>query len=264
IENTDFKQALNLANKTIADTNREIDQANTRNMEIEKQLADLNTQITRQIAEGDATKKQLTSAMADITSLTQSSQALEQSITRLNEEKRLLNQQIEESSQRLRALENEYLALQSNTQAEIDALTQSGEIQQQNISSLTHDKQLLGQEIKTYNRQLLTIKGEYEVVKAKYDELVKPARSTKGKYIAEVYYIKGENGNFIRYKEPGDRGFRNLPLPEVEKQLTKLKAQWGQDLYIKIIIPQDSGLTYNEAWNFMRDLLAKYDYYYQE
>ncbi|MCP3689777.1 MAG: hypothetical protein GY784_15330, partial [Gammaproteobacteria bacterium] len=46
IENTDFKQALNLANKTIADTNREIDQANTRNMEIEKQLADLNTQIT--------------------------------------------------------------------------------------------------------------------------------------------------------------------------------------------------------------------------
>jgi hypothetical protein len=33
---------------------------------------------------------------------------------------------------------------------------------------------------------------------------------------------------------------------------------------VKVIIPGDSGLSYNEAWNFTRDILSKYDYYYQE
>ena len=58
--------------------------------------------------------------------------------------------------------------------------------------------------------------------------------------------------------------FIDLSLAEVEKRLTKLKQEKGNDLYVKIIIPTDSGLTYNEAWEFMRKLLAKYDYYYQE
>ena len=55
-----------------------------------------------------------------------------------------------------------------------------------------------------------------------------------------------------------------LSLYEVETRLTKQKAEKGKDLYVKIIIPENSGLTYNEAWNFMRNLLVKYDYYYQE
>ena len=32
---------------------------------------------------------------------------------------------------------------------------------------------------------------------------------------------------------------------------------------IKIVIPKNSGLTYSEAWTFMKGLLEKYDYYYQ-
>ncbi len=278
IENADFKQALNQANELITAANLEIEQVNMRNLEIEKQVANLSTQITRQKAEGDVTKKQLASALSDIASLTQSSQTLQQNVASLSEEKQLqiqqianltqekllLNQQIEESSRKLRALESEYLALRSNTQAEIESLTQSGMTQQQNISSLTQERQLLNQEIETYNRQLLTLKGEYDVVKSKYEELIKPARSPKGKYIAEVYYIKGKNGKIIRYKQPGDRSFADLPLSEVEKRLSKLKTKWGKDLYVKIIIPQDSGLTYSEAWNFMRNLLVKYDYYHQE
>ena len=71
-------------------------------------------------------------------------------------------------------------------------------------------------------------------------------------------------GKIIRYKQPGDDGFTDLPLTEVEKRLSRLKAEKGKDLYVKIIIPQDSGLTYSEAWDFMRNLLVKYDYYYQE
>ena len=59
-------------------------------------------------------------------------------------------------------------------------------------------------------------------------------------------------------------GVPSVSLAEVEKRLAQLKQQQGKNLYVKIIIPQDSGLTYNEAWQFMRNLLVKYDYYYQE
>ena len=55
-----------------------------------------------------------------------------------------------------------------------------------------------------------------------------------------------------------------MNLEEVERRLSVLKERYGLDLYVQIIIPEDSGLTYNEAWEFMRNLLVKYDYYYQD
>jgi len=162
-------------------------------------------------------------------------------------------------------LENEQTKiLLSSARSKIESLTRSSQSQQENITSLKQEKILLAREIDAYNRQLLTLKGEYEVVKSKYEELIKPARSAKGKFIAEVYYIRGESGEIIRYKQPGDDGFVDLPLAEIEKRLAKLKAEKGKDLYVKIIIPQNSGLSYNEAWNFMRNLLVKFDYYYQD
>ena len=147
---------------------------------------------------------------------------------------------------------------------QIEGLAQSNRRQQQSISQLTQEKALLSQEIEAYNQQLLTLKGDYETVKSKYEELIKPARSARGKYIAEVYYVKSQAGNVIRYRQPGDEEFSRLSLTQVEKRLAQLKLKHGKDLYVKIIIPQESGLTYNEVWDFMRNLLVKYDYYYQE
>jgi chromosome segregation ATPase len=148
--------------------------------------------------------------------------------------------------------------------AQIAGLEQSNSRQQRNITQLTQEKSLLSQEVESYNQQLLTLKGDYETVKSKYEELIKPARSAKGKYIVEVYYVKGQAGNVIRYRQPGDKDFSRLSLAEVEQRLEKLKREQGKNLYVKIVIPQDSGLTYNEAWEFMLNLLVKYDYYYQE
>lgn len=177
-----------------------------------------------------------------------------------------LNAESAELMTRLAQLKSELQKQQQLTQAtqlelelataEIAALTATTEEQKQDIA-------LLEQEKIEYNRELLTLKGDYEVVKSKYEQLIKPARSAKGKYVAEVYYVKDEKGKIIRFKEPGDSGFRNLSLPKVEARLAELKKEKGQQLYIKIIIPQDSGLSYSEAWGFMKSLLQKYDYYYQ-
>jgi len=170
-----------------------------------------------------------------------------------------LRQQLAQQQQ-----ENEQSRTQLGTAREqIESLTQSSKKQQQDIIQLTQEKSLLSQEIASYNQQLLTLKGDYETVKSKYEELIKPARSAKGKYIAEVYYVKGQAGNVIRYRQPGDKEFSTLSLAQVEQRLDQLKREHGKNLYVKIIIPQDSGLTYNEAWEFMRSLLVKYDYYYQ-
>ncbi len=140
--------------------------------------------------------------------------------------------------------------------AEIAALNATSAQQQQNLDILEKEKI-------EYNRQLLTLQGDYDVVKSKYDQLIKPARSAKGKYVVEVFYVKEKAGKIIRFKEPGDKKYQEMSMADVEQKLSKLKKDKGEDLYVKIIIPKNSGLTYNEAWGFMKTLLDKYDYYYQ-
>ena len=292
IENANFKQALDKANALIAAVNLKLDQVTVQSQELKNQVASLSTQLDQQRLETDKTRTLLSTTQEKVESLEQSSQSQQKDISRLTLEKLSLSLEIDAYERQLLALKDEYRALLSSANAEIEALsqssqaqqqtissltqekqlrnqeiealTQSSQTQQQTISSLTQEKQLRNQEIEAYNRQLLTLKGEYEVVKSKYEELIKPARSAKGKYIVEVYYIKGKSGKIIRYKQPGDDGFTDLPLAAVEKRLSRLKAEKGKDLYVKIIIPQDSGLSYSEAWDFMRNLLVKYDYYYQE
>lgn len=182
-------------------------------------------------------------------------------------QRQTLDNQVEILSQQLAsATSKQQITASRLSQAlsEIDQLSQSKRDQQQSITKLTRQTQLLEEQIDAYNQELLTLKGDYETVKSKYEDLIKPARSAKGKYIVEVYYVKGPDGEVIRYKQPGDIEFTSLSLTEVEQRLSRLKQEKGKDLYVKIIIPTDSGLSYEEAWEFMRNLLAKYDYYYQE
>jgi chromosome segregation ATPase len=200
----------------------------------------------------------------EIAKLNQDKERQSREIANLELDRQRLTQEGQTYSRQLLVLKQETSTQLSSAREEINLLSQSGQTQQQNIASLTQEKLFLNREVEAYNRQLLSLKGKYEVVKSQYEELVKPARSAKGKYIAQVFYIKGKNGKIIRYKQPGDSDFVDLPLAEVEKRLSGLKAQKGNDLYVQIIIPKDSGLTYNEAWDFMRKLLVKYDYYYQE
>jgi chromosome segregation ATPase len=201
----------------------------------------------------EQTQTQLASANLEIDAAIAQYRELASQISNLNQELAQQKLETEQTSARLQT-----------AQTKIATLSESSDIQQKSISQLTLEKSLLQQDIAAYNQQLLTLKGDYETVKSKYEELIKPARSATGKFIAEVYYVKDETGKVISYKEPGDSGFTRLSLAEVEQRLDKLKQQYGNDLYIKIIIPEDSGLTYTEAWDFMRNLLVKYDYYYQE
>ncbi len=117
---------------------------------------------------------------------------------------------------------------------------------------------------KSSNQQLILVRGEYDQLKVKYDKLVQPARTTRGKYVVDIRFEKLKSGNKrSQYKLPGSKSFKTVSYKELHQQLAKLKRAHPKSLYTKIIIPEVSGLSYIEAWDFMKEILDKYDYYAQ-
>ncbi len=108
--------------------------------------------------------------------------------------------------------------------------------------------------------KLASLQGEYDELDKKYQKLLKPTRSAKGKTVVDVMY--SQSG--YRIRQPGEVNYRSVNLAVMNRELSVLKAKHGSDLYVKIIIPENSGLSYNKAWVFTRDMLNKYDYYYQD
>lgn len=115
-------------------------------------------------------------------------------------------------------------------------------------------------QIEENRKELESLEGDYSQLDEKYQKLVKPSRSSKGKKVVEVMYTT--NGYSLR--KPGDASYQTVNASQLNTALSDLKLNHGNDLYVKIVIPSNSGLSYNQAWAFTRDTLAKYDYYYQE
>ena len=146
----------------------------------------------------------------------------------------------------------------SSTQADTLGLRDKA-IQELQITLESKETDMAGLRTKVdeSEKKLLSMQGEYTELDQKYQKLLKPARSTKGKQVVEVVYSK--SGYSIR--KPGDASSRSVTRAALESELGALKAQHSTDLYVKVIIPNNSGLSYNEAWRFTSDMLSKYDYY---
>ena len=121
----------------------------------------------------------------------------------------------------------------------------------------------LQKERTTTETQLLSLKGEYDTLDTKYQKLLQPARSSKGKFIVSVVYKKSGKRRIIRIKTSPSGSYKTVKKEQLHKMLTKLKKKHKTDLYLKIIIPSSSGLSYNEAWKFTSNLQRRYDYYFQ-
>lgn len=114
------------------------------------------------------------------------------------------------------------------------------------------------------NSQLESLQGEYDSLDNKYQKLLQPARSSKGKFVASVTYKQSGGKKVIRYKSSPNGSYRTVTKTQLDKSLAALKKKHKEDLYIKVVIPQNSGLSYNEAWRFTINLQRKYDYYYNK
>lgn len=158
------------------------------------------------------------------------------------------------------ARDAELARLQSLNKEQGDSLKlrdQSLAILQTELSSKNTEIAGLSTKVDESEKKLLSLQGEYTELDQKYQKLLKPARSSKGKQVVEVVYSK--SGYSIR--KPGESSLRNVDRSTLDSELTALKAQHSTALYVKVIIPDNSGLSYNEAWQFTNEILGKYDYY---
>ena len=114
-------------------------------------------------------------------------------------------------------------------------------------------------------RKISQLTGELQELQIKYERLVRPARSPEGRYVVEVRYSRQQGTSVIQLNTPESPGFERVSRDALDKQLTALKEEKGAEgLYVKVIIPEKSGLTFNEAWGFTNRLHRLYDYYFQE
>ena len=106
--------------------------------------------------------------------------------------------------------------------------------------------------------------GEYDELKVRYDKLVKPARSAQGRRLVEVRYEKVNGKYRISYRIDGSGPYNDINRERLDKHLSALKEAEQNGLYVRVIFPENSGLSYNEAWGFTNHLHQNYDYYFQE
>lgn len=138
---------------------------------------------------------------------------------------------------------------------------------EQKQTALDEERQkiiVLTQERDTQSRKLASLEENFGSLKVKYDKLIQPARTAKAKYVVSVNYERINGKERIRFKDAGEKNYTTLTEKQLHSKLAKLKKKYPKKLYIKIVIPKEGGLTYNESWTFMQKLLHKYDYYYLE
>ncbi len=161
--------------------------------------------------------------------------------------------------------ENQIASLSSQLSTMQDKQTQLNIDIEQKQNTLDEERQkiiIITQERDNQSRKLSSLEDDFGSLKVKYDKLIKPARMAKGKYVVSVNFERVNGKERIRYKDSGDEDYTVVTKKQLHSKLAKLKKKYPKKLYIKIVIPKESGLTYNEAWTFMKGTLHKYDYYY--
>ncbi|MGB5277275.1 MAG: hypothetical protein WBO73_20970 [Gammaproteobacteria bacterium] len=184
----------------------------------------------------------------------------EQQLIVIMSDKQTLQAALSSSEQQVASLDSQL----QQVILDLDELKKSYREQSTELKTSVDKLTILTEEKEAQLRQLDALETDYSSLKVKYDKLVRPARTAKGKYVVEVNYEKIKGKGRIRFKDAGETNYTTLSSTELHNKLRALRKKHPKSLYIKIIIPENSGLSYSEAWEFMKNTLHKYDYYYQD
>ena len=206
---------------------------------------------------------------------------LSQQLAQLTLSHQQLKADVKNKDARLRtltqSLKNREIALNSarddidNLQANIDSLqeslrnsqTQASRLQEQ-LTTRTQALEAARKAAQQVDRKYLVLAGDYDNLKPKYDKLVRPARSPEGRHQVEVRYWKKQGKYHIAWRESGQGEFQSISRKRLDLVLTRLVREHPNGLYVKVIFPDNSGLSFNEAWEFTNHLHSNYDYYFRE
>ncbi|MDX2458248.1 MAG: hypothetical protein QNL87_12150 [Gammaproteobacteria bacterium] len=245
---------------------------------LEEQLAQaqhMNSEMRMQLMRADENRQsmqeQLSVQQQQILALTEEQQQLAASLQESRRARQLNADQLAKANTELATVNTEYEQLkathasmqerlQQALQQALDELAASEQTSREQAVELAGLRQ--GYSLST--RQMEALQEEYDELSVKYDRLVRPARSAKGKYVVTVRYWKEDGYYQLRFKDADEKDYSVVTRKELHRRLSKLKEEYSGELYVKLIIPDDSGLSYNEAWGFTLDILDKYDYYHQK
>jgi chromosome segregation ATPase len=239
----------------------------------EHELTMLRMQLMQLQERSEEQEAAISSQRFEISQLNRERDELTNRVNTLTGERTLLNTQISRLNQLSERLQNQVSEANLNIKTLTTDLELANSRQAANLQDLeqlrttlaSKDEELLEALALNQQRdeQLTDLKQDYSDLKIQYDKLLRPARTAKGKTLVEVRYTKKGKQTRIEYKGPKDSRFNAISRNKLEQNLAALKRQYN-NLYVKVIIPKNSGLSYNEAWSFTNHMHQKYDYYYQE
>jgi hypothetical protein len=145
----------------------------------------------------------------------------------------------------------------------IDESEQNVSRLQATISQQRDELQSEREKNRDIERRYLVLTDDFDDLKVKYDKLVRPARSSSGRHLVEVRYWKADDGYRIAWREGGEGSYQDISRSQLDKVLTRLAREQDSGLYVKVIFPENSGLSYNEAWEFTSHVHSNYDYYFK-
>lgn len=171
---------------------------------------------------------------------------------------------MQEEYARMRAEMN--MSREVSAERELELIEVQRQLEKMREESMLHEQMYV--EVEKRQRQtreeLEVLQKEYEEMGEKYAALSKPARSPMGKVVTAVRYRKVDGQPSLMLKFPDAQQFEPIDPEEMHQALSRLKEEHGNQLFVRIVIPMDSNLTYQEGWEFSLDLLRRYDYYYED
>jgi chromosome segregation ATPase len=234
---------------------------------LEEQLAqaqhansELRMQLMRMTERNRTLEEQFSAQQRQLLALEADNQKLATSLQKYRRDALLNDDQLKQARDELSQLSSTNATLQQRMQQVLDELAASEEGNQKQASELAALR--LGSSLT--EQQLLSLQNEYSELQIKYDKLFRPARSAEGKHVVTVRYWKDGDYYQLRIKDMNEDDYRVASREQLHSELAALKEKYGNKLYVKLIIPDDSGLSYNEAWGFTVEILDKYDYYHQK
>ncbi len=226
----------------------------------EQSLAELQDNFDELDARAKKTAQRLEKSQTALSDVKRNYSSLQEKHRTLEATAANTSSQLDERSEELAELENRFSELQEQKRLLSSDLEKARATEQLTNEELATARKIIA----TTDMELAGIRDEYSDLQIKYNKLVKPARTSKGKHVVTVYYSK-DNGRYsYRIRDLGENKTRTVSLKALHGELAKMKKQHGKTHYIKLIYPQGSELSFNEAWKFSKEILNTYDYYNQD
>ena len=191
---------------------------------------------------------------------------LEADVARRQAQLEAAQQEIDAKQLRLNASERTIATLEENLEQSQERYTQSQDRAAQLQRTVSEQRETLDEarrQEQEVERRYLVLADDFDELKVKYDKLVRPARTSSGRHLIEVRYWKEDGEYRISWREGNVDSFQSIKRSQLDKVLTRLAGQKESGLYVKVIFPENSGLSYNEAWEFTSHLHSNYDYYFK-